>query len=247
LSKFRWIKQPFAVDGPRLNAYLKFSPFFLFSTMTQPKTGNSLGGRHLSRFVASSTFAAAVLAGGSLLNAGGAHAAQTCTPNVSGIFSISMLETTAGTAPTDTPPCQLNSLGKMATIDAKWVAGQVDTSGSYTYSITSTEKFLEFSLNTNIAFAQLGTATKEIYSDPGFTTLIGTGTSTNGNSVVFTALSDQTLNTVYVKDTYSFNGGTQLNSISNNFKVTPGPLPILGAGASFAFSRKLRRRIKAAA
>ena len=79
-------------------------------------------------------------------------------------------------------------------------------------------------------------------------------TSTDGNSVAFAPLTDQTLSTVYVQDSYMFTGGTQLNSISNNFKVTapappptvPGPLPILGAGASFAFSRKLRRRIKSA-
>lgn len=215
--------------------------------MTQAKTTTFRSGRHFSQFITSSTLAAAVLAGGSLLNAGGAHAAQLCSPSASGLFTISMLDTTAGNAPTDNPPCQLNSLGTMATVDTKWLAGQIDTSGSFQYSISSTEKFTEFSLNTNIAFSQIGTVRKDIYSDAGFMNLIGTGTSTNGNSVVFTALSDQTLNTIYVKDTYSFSGGTQLNSISNNLKVTPGPLPILGAGASFAFSRKLRRRIKASA
>lgn len=38
-------------------------------------------------------------------------------------------------------------------------------------------------------------------------------------------------------DTAAFNGG--------NFFVVPGPLPLAGAGAAFAWSRALRRRIKA--
>jgi hypothetical protein len=35
-----------------------------------------------------------------------------------------------------------------------------------------------------------------------------------------------------------------LSSWTNTIQQTPGPLPILGAGAAFGFSRKLRRRIK---
>lgn len=31
----------------------------------------------------------------------------------------------------------------------------------------------------------------------------------------------------------------------NAFYQTPGPLPVLGAGVAFGFSRKLRQRIKA--
>lgn len=37
-----------------------------------------------------------------------------------------------------------------------------------------------------------------------------------------------------------------LTSLTYNITQTPGPLPILGAGAAFGFSRKLRRRIKVA-
>ncbi len=35
-----------------------------------------------------------------------------------------------------------------------------------------------------------------------------------------------------------------LTSLSNTIRMTPGPLPIVGAGCAFAMSRKLRRRIK---
>jgi hypothetical protein len=35
-----------------------------------------------------------------------------------------------------------------------------------------------------------------------------------------------------------------VDNLVNNFSQTPGPLPLLGAGAAFGFSRKLRSRIK---
>lgn len=38
-----------------------------------------------------------------------------------------------------------------------------------------------------------------------------------------------------------------VEQITNSYTQTPGPLPILGAGAAFGFSRKLRNRIKASA
>lgn len=38
--------------------------------------------------------------------------------------------------------------------------------------------------------------------------------------------------------------GSTVSSWTNTISQTPGPLPILGAGAAFGFSRKLRRRIK---
>ena len=54
--------------------------------------------------------------------------------------------------------------------------------------------------------------------------------------------------TVQVIDTFSTGGEGTLDSISNNFsqtrETTPGPLPLLGAGAAFGFSRQLRKRIR---
>jgi hypothetical protein len=43
-----------------------------------------------------------------------------------------------------------------------------------------------------------------------------------------------------------FNAAT-LTSLTNTIRMTPGPLPALGAGLTFAMSRKLRQRIKQAA
>ena len=225
--------------------------------MTYCKTPMSQFGRGFSK-LASSTLATGFFACGlSLLSAGAAQAVGdvNCNPANSGPFAMSVVRVTAGNNPDKSPPCQINSLGNVGTVVNQWEAGQIDTSGTYRYSITAAgRKFTEFSLNADISFNQTGTATKSVYSDANYTNLIGMFTSTDGNSVAFAPLTDQTLSTVYVQDSYMFTGGTQLNSISNNFKVTapappptvPGPLPILGAGASFAFSRKLRRRIKSA-
>lgn len=38
--------------------------------------------------------------------------------------------------------------------------------------------------------------------------------------------------------------GTGITQITNSIYQTPGPLPLLGAGAAFGFSRKLRQRVK---
>lgn len=54
---------------------------------------------------------------------------------------------------------------------------------------------------------------------------------------------------LFVTDTYTSTASSpsgQITGITNTFMSTPvpGPLPLLGAGAAFGFSRKLRRRIK---
>jgi hypothetical protein len=49
-----------------------------------------------------------------------------------------------------------------------------------------------------------------------------------------------------VTNTWNVTAGG-LTQITNSHNQTPGPLPILGAGAAFGFSRKLRNRIKASA
>lgn len=41
-------------------------------------------------------------------------------------------------------------------------------------------------------------------------------------------------------------GTGAIDNVINDFRDVPGPLPVLGAGAAFGFSRKLRGRIKAA-
>ena len=53
--------------------------------------------------------------------------------------------------------------------------------------------------------------------------------------------------TITVNNRYNGAGGA-IDTIENSFKQThtvPGPLPLLGAGAAYGFSRNLRKRIKA--
>lgn len=57
------------------------------------------------------------------------------------------------------------------------------------------------------------------------------------------------LKKIRVLDTYSVSGLGELSEFSNTFRQSdvPGPLPLMGAGMAFGFSRKLRSRIKASA
>lgn len=50
---------------------------------------------------------------------------------------------------------------------------------------------------------------------------------------------------LWIRDTWSSYGpgNGNIDAITNTY--VPGPLPVLGAGAAFGFSRKLRSRIKA--
>jgi hypothetical protein len=52
--------------------------------------------------------------------------------------------------------------------------------------------------------------------------------------------------TLSVTNTWT-NTSLSIEQVTNSYTQTPGPLPILGAGAAFGFSRKLRNRIKASA
>jgi hypothetical protein len=65
---------------------------------------------------------------------------------------------------------------------------------------------------------------------------------------------DLDLKTIRVMDDYSVTQGS-INSFQNSFtqitrdpqeESVPGPLPLLGAGAAFGFSRRLRTRVLAA-
>jgi len=53
------------------------------------------------------------------------------------------------------------------------------------------------------------------------------------------------LTEITVYNTYTPGSGA-IDNVQNTFRNVPGPLPILGAGAAFGFSRKLRGRIKGA-
>jgi hypothetical protein len=54
---------------------------------------------------------------------------------------------------------------------------------------------------------------------------------------------------IFVRDSWNIpdTSPAKIDAIQNNYTQVdrvPGPLPLLGAGAAFGFSRKLRKRIK---
>ncbi len=86
-------------------------------------------------------------------------------------------------------------------------------------------------------------------------TLAGTGTTSGSCPMTVPGITDcalsgfvysPTVTTSKITTTWSVTSGG-LNSFTSSIIQTPGPLPILGAGAAFAFSRKIRRRISVAA
>ena len=73
-------------------------------------------------------------------------------------------------------------------------------------------------------------------------------TSVNGGNVGPALI---TGTTIYVENTFFTTGpnatmGAIVNNYTQTTTQTPGPLPLLGAGAAFGFSRRIRSRIKAA-
>ena len=133
----------------------------------------------------------------------------------------------------------------------------------------STEEFKYTLATTNgYKFTQAGLTSQMVSGLPGgeFTkkvcsTGFGTGTcvdfstlnsgATNGG--MLSSLGSGFGTMIYVTDTYkTTNDMASIIGISNGFKAeapqdVPGPLPLLGAGAAFGFSRKLRNRVKSAA
>jgi hypothetical protein len=121
-------------------------------------------------------------------------------------------------------------------------------SGTFEYSLTAPagESWLTVALSQNIIPGFPGaTVVKEVFNNSNFTgSPLATLSVTDANSTGFANLSSPS-NLIYVRDTYTGTAASQLDNFINTAQ-TPGPLPILGAGAAFGFSRKLRGRIKAA-
>ena len=134
--------------------------------------------------------------------------------------------------------------------------------GNFEYTIATTAagySFRDASLDSNVDYdADLPgntTVAKRIY-DPVSSTLIASLSSVDGfpNSPSKVPLFDYT--EIHVIDEWSVVKGDTLDNIKNGFRqnftltppesTVPGPLPLLGAGAAFGFSRRLRSRLLAA-
>jgi hypothetical protein len=207
--------------------------------MTQINAGVSFKGR-LPQIVGQAALAASVLAGGaSLLNAGGAMAVDCLSAT---------LPPPVYTPLTGTPPA-VGSCSSL-NLDEVDVTNQftppTTTSGTITYSLTASPDHWWTSVELDSTHGGVNVSVKkDVFQDAALTIPIAAPLiSDNGNvdgPVPITGMPK----TIYVRDVYTIGAGGQLASINNEFVQTPGPLPILGAGAAFGFSRKLRSRIKA--
>jgi hypothetical protein len=220
--------------------------------MTKANPGVFLSMGRLPQFVGQAAVAASVLAGGaSLLNAGGAMALD-CTS--AGTFGISA---------TSRPIGDFEATCPIIGTDITTLAVDYDPvalfagSGSYNYNVATISPanpelfFREIGLGVDVN--GIGTysvsVTKEVFTSAGgmsLGTLVFNQTN-SGSSYTGDLLVNPIYESLYIVDSYAVTGDTVgIDKITNTFESVPGPLPILGAGAAFGFSRKLRGRIKAA-
>ncbi len=240
--------------------------FLLFLIMTQTKTGAFPSMGRIPQLFGHAVLASGMLAGGaSLLNAGAAMAASSTAPSfpctafapampvVAGGFSYTV---TPIAGPTNgTGSCTVSSpvsgFDDFVTQDVKFVSELVGpATGVYSYKLTSNngQPFLAGLIDSDFDLGT-GTVQKQVYATEALFNANGATifdrTSTNGSPSGLQPFTNQSLTEIWVRDTYNVDAGGQLDNFTNTFQ-TPGPLPILGAGAAFGFSRKLRGRIKAA-
>lgn len=222
--------------------------------MTQTKTGVLLTSGRIPKLLGNVVLAAGFLAGSiSLLNAGGANAAP-CPSNFN--FAISDIVGPQQPADVDcTSPVGGNPW--VVAVDTDFLPNLVGPTGrgysSYQIDVTVPGYYFNQARLDSDLDNDPGRVVKLIYSDPfdpftglpspGSTPIVAPLISTNGMPDGPVALPGQ-YQTLYVLDVYRVGPGGQLDNYTDTFRAVPGPLPLLGAGAAFGFSRKLRRRIK---
>lgn len=88
---------------------------------------------------------------------------------------------------------------------------------------------------------------KTVYADASFTTLLADLEVPPGPDGPSAGVAP--LKQVWVRNIYGVNPTGTLDNFQDTYRqeAVPGPLPIVGAGMAFGFSRRLRRRIKAGA
>ena len=224
--------------------------------MTQTKTGAFLSMGRIPHLLGNGALAAGLMTGGiSLLNAGGAMATNCDQPAPAGPNGMTYAFISDTPAYPGVGVCRdvlRNGNIKTTSVDYDFTPNELTgaASGEFRYSITAApgDYFFNVLVDSDVDVPGGVTVTKSLYSDSNFTQLIAPPSpiiSTDGSNSGFIPITPNTYNTLWVKDVYSAPAGTVLDNFTNTYQ-TPGPLPILGAGAAFGFSRKLRGRIKAA-
>jgi hypothetical protein len=222
----------------------------------------------LAHGLAKAALVLSAVAGGLLVSGGEAKAQTACgtfPPDLSGACSNGRFTLTPILGPTypgapqpgqisDVEIHDLNnpSLPGVVSVDVDFnpdmgdSATGVNNGGEFRYRLDSTGDFFQLArLDSTCPLAGCSVR-KYVYSDSGFSqSILGSLNyleSIDGSAQQVSFIGNYT--TLYVKDIYSVTNPGKLDNFSNAFQ-TPGPLSVLGAGAAFGFSRKLRGRIKA--
>lgn len=121
--------------------------------------------------------------------------------------------------------------------------------GTFDYQLVSANSFFRLARLDSTCPLLGCKVEKSLFSDMSFSMPImlsnGTNMLVSSNGAPDQSTLVGSYKTIYVRDVYSVDATGRLDNIANTFQ-TPGPLPVLGAGAAFGFSRKLRTRLKAA-
>lgn len=225
---------------------------------SRPSTTSRLG---VKRLLTRTLMAAALIGGaGAVLSAGSAQA----NPCADGECTWAEW-TTAGnflTAPGTDKTYTWKSTTILGDLASSLVRAQEPLPGSYLFNLDlpffTTTRF-DFTYTASITDPHKAFSVVDLDSDAVPTanppsilkaTYIGgssdvTLTSTNGSTAVEDVSGHPTI--LHVNNMY--NGDGAIDSFQNSYQQkevnkVPGPLPILGAGVAFGFSRKLRRRIQ---
>jgi hypothetical protein len=142
----------------------------------------------------------------------------------------------------------VSDMPNYVTVDVDFVPNIMDESGTFTYSISVSNPGWWFTMarvdsDVNVQGSTPTTWRKEVFSDAGLVNKIWDFTSTDGSAT--TQPLPGTYAQLWVRDTYNVPSDATFDVGTNTFYQTPGPLPVLGAGAAFGLSRKVRQRIKA--
>jgi hypothetical protein len=160
------------------------------------------------------------------------------------------------------PPAFNSREGDFFTMNIDFVPSlTLPATGHFDYSLEVTDTGyglqdagLDSNVAGNLTSPPRTVVTKTIYGDEFFdpSGVILTLTSTDGSNEPQAAIPFNPV-TIWVRDSWDVASGDVLQDFKNSYRQVftgeppegvPGPLPILGAGAAFGFSRRLRRRIR---
>ncbi len=248
---------------------LKPQLFSFFLPMTQMKLGASNIARRLFKSAATSALALSAVAGGVMLSGGEAKAlvSANCAPAPQPVpaitdnrFSVLGIAgptpgpgvcdvelTDLGNVPINDPPAISPFIAPSAQYDIDYTPNFIGN-GSHEYKITYLpgDSFIWSGMKLTGPGAGASSIVKLIYDDydPGTKTYSNLLATLDSNTNTWGQSYKSKDNMIFVKATYPV-VAPGIDNIQD-YHQTPGPLPILGAGAAFGFSRKLRGRIKAA-